>query len=117
MTKSKFDILYESILNEIGDIHNSIVRIYNWDNNKQDFSDLYSERINFTFNRGVKLESELLKDLTYNIDQCEENCLEDGVYKKVDIIDKETGELLISFITDINHLDETIEIFNYDSKY
>ena len=36
MTKSKFDILYESILTEMGDIHNSILKIYNWDNNKKD---------------------------------------------------------------------------------
>lgn len=82
MTKSKFDILYESILTEMGDIHNSILKIYNWDNNKKDFSDLYNERINFIFSRGNKLESELLKDLTYDIDQCEEHNLEDGVYKK-----------------------------------
>ena len=49
MTRSKFDILYESILTEMGDIHNSILKIYNWDNNKKDFSDLYNERINFIF--------------------------------------------------------------------
>ena len=117
MTKSRFDILYESILTEMGDIHNSILKIYNWDNNKKDFSDLYNERINFIFSRGNKLESELLKDLTYDIDQCEEHNLEDGVYKKVEIFDKETGDLLISFITDNKHLNEAIEIFNYDSKY
>lgn len=115
--ESKFNVLYESVMNELNNVHNSIVRIFNWNESTQSFSDLYSEEINFKFKECTKSELEILKDLTYELDQCEEHNLEDGVYKKVEITDKETGNLLISFITDNVHLNETLELFDYENEY
>lgn len=116
MKESKFDILFESIVNELNGVHNSIVRIFNWNESSKSFSDLYSEEINFKFKECTESELEILKDLTYELDQCEEHNLEDNVYKKVEIIDKETGDLLISFITDNVHLNETLELFDYENE-
>lgn len=117
MKESKFDILFESIVNELNGVHNSIVRIFNWNESSKSFSDLYSEEINFKFKECTESELEILKDLTYELDQCEEHNLEDNVYKKVEIIDKETGDLLISFITDNVHLNEILELFDYENEY
>lgn len=116
MKESKFDILFESIVNELNGVHNSIVRIFNWNESSKSFSDLCSEEINFKFKECTESELEILKDLTYELDQCEEHNLEDNVYKKVEIIDKETGDLLISFITDNAHLNETLELFDYENE-
>lgn len=115
--ESKFNVLYESVMNELNNVHNSIVRIFNWNESTQSFSDLYSEEINFKFKECTKSELEILKDLTYELDQCEEHNLEDGVYKKVEVTDKETGDLLISFITDNIHLNEIMELLDYYGKY
>ena len=49
MKESKFDILFESIVNELNGVHNSIVRIFNWNESSKSFSDLCSEEINFKF--------------------------------------------------------------------
>ena len=117
MKESKFDILFESVMNELNNVHNSIVRIFNWNESTQSFSDLYSEEINFKFKNITQDKFEMLKDLTYDLEQCEEHNLEDDVYKKVEITDKETGDLLISFITDNIHLNETLELFDYENEY
>ena len=117
MKESKFDILFESIIEKLNGVHNSIVRIFNWNESTQSFSDLYSEEINFKFKEYTKSELKILKDLTYDLEQCEEHNLEDGVYKKVEITDKETGDLLISFITNNIHLNETLELFDYENEY
>lgn len=117
MKESKFDILFESIVDEINGVHNSIVRIFNWNESTQSFSDLYSEEINFKFKNLTQDKFEMLKDLTYDLEQCEEHNLEDDVYKKVEITDKETGDLLISFITDNIHLNEIMELFDYYDKH
>ena len=117
MKESKFDILFESIVDEINGVHNSIVRIFNWNESTQSFSDLYSEKINFKFKNVTQDKFEILKELTYDLEQCEEHNLEDDVYKKVEITDKKTGDLLISFITDNIHLNETLELFDYENEY
>ena len=100
MKESKFDILFESVMNELNNVHNSIVRIFNWNESTQSFSDLYSEEINFKFKNITQDKFEMLKDLTYDLEQCEEHNLEDDVYKKVEITDKELIKLIQESITD-----------------
>ena len=113
---NKFNILYEEIMNKINnysEVHTTILKVYNWNIKDNDFTDLDKEILNFKFKEGGKAESEILEDLTYDFDQCEEHNLEDGVYRKVEFIDKYSNDIILSYITDIDHLNETIELFKY----
>ena len=113
---NKFNILYEEIMNKINnysEVHTTILKVYNWNIKDNDFTDLDKEILNFKFKEGGKAESEILEDLTYDFDQCEEHNLEDDVYRKVEFIDKYSNDIILSYITDIDHLNETIELFKY----
>lgn len=110
---SKFNILYEEIMNNYSEVYTTILKIYNWNVKDNNFTNLDKEILNFKFKEGGKDESEILEDLTYDFDQCEEQNLEDGVYRKVEFIDKYTNDIILSYITDIDHLNETIKLFKY----
>lgn len=116
---NKFNILFEELMNEFSnysEIHDCIVKIYDWDLEQNDFTKLNDEILNFQFKEGGLDESEELESLTYDLDQCDENKLKDNFYKKVDFIDKNTQEVLLSYITDINNLNKSINVFKFEKN-
>ena len=66
MKESKFDILFESIIEKVNGVHNSIVRRFNSKESTQSFSDLYSQEINFKFKDVTQDEFEKKKQEILN---------------------------------------------------
>ena len=103
MKKTKFDLLFEDIMNTItdkeqfgSDIHNSILKIYK--KNSKGFSDLIQEIDNFKFLEPSKERQDEINELTIE----EENLLDvdaDQEVCKIVVFDKETNKALFEVIT------------------
>ena len=101
MKKSKFDLLFEDIMNNFSDkevfgtdIHNSILKVYKYNSNG--FSDLIYEIDNFKFLEPSKEKLNEIEDLIFDddsyADEIQETC-------KIVVFDKETNKALFEVIT------------------
>ena len=116
MQKTKFDLLFEEIMNNFSDkeifgtdVHNSILKVYKWKNN--DFSDVILEISNFKFLEPSAERLEIIDDLKIeeisNIDE------EDAICKII-VFDKETNKILFDVITyEGNAANEIIDTISY----
>jgi hypothetical protein len=102
MKNNKFNILFESYMNELSDkeifgsdIHNAILKVFKLNTNTNEFDDLIQEIDNFKYLEPNNIKTEELQDLLMepgNWDDNFEVC-------KIMVFDKKTNKLLFEGIT------------------
>jgi hypothetical protein len=127
MIKNKFDLIFESIMEEITDAEmfgtdsiNSILKVYKWDRGTKDFSDIDMEIDNFKFNpEKTSSTNDYLADLTVDdnepfLNGNESLDLIDNVYKNIVIFDKNTNKILWHCFTRSENVQEIIDSISFN---
>ena len=110
---NKFNILYEEIMNNMS-TYLGIIKVFNYNPYKKKFTDLFSEETNVRLKDNLTNDDyEYFKEITYDVSEIfmDDMELNDDVFKKVMLIDKNNNTLKKEFIVKSNDLNHAIELF------
>lgn len=112
---NKFNILYEEIMNNMP-TYLGIIKVFNYNPYKKEFTDLFSEETNVILKDNLTDDDyEYFKEITYDVSKLFADFydmeLNDDVFKKVMLIDKNNNSLKKEFIVKSDDLNNVIKLF------
>lgn len=109
---NRFNILYEEIMNNMS-TYLGIIKVFNYNPYEKKFTDLFSEETNVILKDNLTDDDyEYFKEITYDVSELFEDMeLNDDVFKKVMLIDKNNNSLKKEFIVKSNDLNNVIKLF------
>lgn len=112
---NRFNILYEEIMNNMS-TYLGIIKVFNYNPYEKKFTDLFSEETNVILKDNLTDDDyEYFKEITYDVSELFADFydmeLNDDVFKKVMLIDKNNNSLKKEFIVKSNDLNNVIKLF------